>query len=160
MKTWLFGVFAVALIITVLSLLLPEGKLAKFAKPFISLVAVIIIVSPLINVDGLLGGNFELYYDKAINTDTEFIDYAINAKIDKYRLNCIKIAEKNGINGSEFLIKYSINENYDLNVYGAEINLTDAVISSDEEHIVILQRLKSEVSEYLNVDVAGITVYE
>ena len=51
MKVWLFSVFTVALTITVLSLILPEGKIAKFSKPFISLIAVIIIVSPFINTE-------------------------------------------------------------------------------------------------------------
>ncbi|MBP5466433.1 MAG: stage III sporulation protein AF [Clostridia bacterium] len=160
MKDWLLGVFSVALIITLLSLILPEGKTAKFVKPFISLIAVVIIVSPLINADALFSGNVDFYGYKTVETDSDFIEYAIYTKIDKYRLNCVKIAEKNGITGSGILIKYNVDENYGLTVLGAEINLTDAVISSEDEHIVILQRLVNEISAYLNVDKAGIKIYE
>ena len=160
MKAWLFGIFSVALIITLLSLILPEGKTAKFSKPFISLIAVIIIVSPFINIDDFLSGNITFEYNKTIGTDSEFLEYTTYAKIDKYRLNCVKIAEKNGISGSDIIIKYNVDENYEITITGAEINLKNAVISSDEEHIVILQRLENEISEYLNVDKAGIKIYE
>ena len=160
MKVWLFSVFAVALTITVLSLILPEGKITRFSKPFISLVAVIIIASPFVNTDELLNGTFAFGNDIEIETDSEFIEYTIYAKIDKFRLNCVKIAEKNGITGSEIIIKYVIGENYGITLQGADINLTDAVITSEEEHIVILQRVVSEISVYLNIDKAGIKIYE
>lgn len=160
MKVWLFSVFTVALTITVLSLILPEGKIAKFSKPFISLIAVIIIVSPFINTEELLSGNLTLEDYKTVETDSEFIEYTVRAKIDKYRLNCVKIAENNGIIHSEIIINYTVDENYGIRLIGAEINLTNAVITSEDKHIVILQRLKDEVSAYLNVDKAGIEIYE
>ena len=53
-----------------------------------------------------------------------------------------------------------MDENYGIRLIGAEINLNNAVITSEDKHIVILQRLKDEVSAYLNVDKAGIEIYE
>ena len=160
MKVWLLGVFTVALTISVLSLILPEGKISKFAKPFISLIAIIVIVSPFIDAEELLKGSFSFGENKTVETDGEFLEYAVSIKIDNYRRNCVQIAENNGITGSKVVIDYTVDENYGLHIKGAEINLINAVITSEDKHIVILQRLENEISAYLNVDKAEIKIYE
>lgn len=158
MSIWIFNVFSSVFLITVISLLLPEGRLSKFVKPFMSLILIVIILSPLIDFKEII--NDMNTTDKIIEIDGEFLNNTMLAKIDKYQQNCIKLAEKNGINGASVIIEYSVDENYLLKIYGAKINLQNAVISSESEHIVILQRLKKDVSEYLSLSEKGVKIVE
>ena len=159
MAEWLIGVCSTVLTVTMLTVILPEGRLSKFAKPLISLVIIIIVIAPFINSNG-----YSTEWIKAgeteIKTDDTFLDYITREKIDYYRKNCVKIAEKNGINGSDVLIEYTVAEHSEINILSVSLNLKNAVISSNEEHIVILQRVKREIGEYLSIDLKKVNVYE
>ena len=92
--------------------------------------------------------------------DENFLLNTARAKIDKLQLNCVKIAESNGINGATALIEYSVNENYEPEISEVKIYLQNAVITSESEHIDILQRLKKSVAEYLSITENLVKIYE
>ena len=120
---------------------------------------IIIIIAPIVNSDGYdlqaltTGG-------KEVNVDADFLEYISRSKIGVYTENCVKIAEKNGINGSEILIQYTVDDNFTINIYGVSVNLKNAVITSGEEHIVILQRLKDDIAAYLKLKETEVNIYE
>ncbi len=159
MKEWLLSVFTAVLIVSVIFIILPQGKLSKFVKPFVSMIVILIVLSPVINVDGNFGVDFDSE-SASVEIDTEFLNYIAKAKIDFYTENCIKTAQKNGINGSEILIEYNAAIDGAIIITGVSVNLKNAVISSESEHIVILQKLKRELSEYLGIDETGVKIYE
>ena len=159
MSEWVFSVFSAVIIVAIITVLLPDGRLSKFVKPFISLIVVMIIVSPIVNTEGFLN-NITEKSNFITETDSGFLDYVARAKIDLYTENCIKTAEKNGINGCEVLIKYSVNENGALKIDGVSVNLKNAVITSESPHIVILQSVKKDISGYLGIDETGVEFYE
>ena len=159
MATWIISVFSAVFVVSVLSIILPEGRLAKFVKPLISLVVIIIVIAPFIDSDEFVN-DFTTIGSKEIKTDSDFLEHVTYNKIDLYTKNCIKIAEKNGINDSEILIEYSVDDNFTITISEVSINLKNTVISSEDEHIVILQRLKNDISEYLGIDTTGVKIYE
>lgn len=159
MTSWLLSVFSAVLFISVSALILPEGKMAKFIKPFISIAVILVVLAPISDISGFFDGT-GLEDNRVIETDKEFLNRIAISKIDLYSENCVKIAQKNGINGSTALIEYSIDENGQPVIYGVQINLENAVISAGYEHIVILQRLKQDVSEYLRIDETGVKISE
>lgn len=159
MSGWLISVFTAVFVVSVLSILLPEGRLSKFVKPLISLVVIIIIIAPIVN-----SGGYDLQSlttgGRDVKVDADFLEYISRSKIDAYRENCVKIAEKNSINGSEILIQYTVDDNFAINIYGVSVNLKNAVITTDEEHIVILQRLKDDIAAYLKLKETEVNIYE
>ena len=158
MSTWIFNIFTSVFLISVISLLLPEGRLSKFVKPFMSFILIVIILSPIIDFKVTIE-NLNIN-NTTIKTDEAFLNTSIIAKIDNYEQNCIKLAQNIGINGASAVIEYSVDENYSLKIYGATINLQNAVISSESEHIVILQRLKREICGYLSLSEQGVKIIE
>ena len=42
MSEWVFSVFSAVIIVAIITVLLPDGRLSKFVKPFISLIVVMI----------------------------------------------------------------------------------------------------------------------
>lgn len=159
MKEWLLSVFSAVLIVSLICLILPKGKLSKFAKPFISLIIILIILTPILNVNEFYENIMDIN-GVSVEIDTEFLQYITTSKIDFYTENCVKIAQKNGINGSDILIEYNVNNDSKVLVTGVSVSLKNAVITSENEHIVILQRLKEELSEYLGIDETGVKIYE
>lgn len=160
MIEWAVSVSAAVVFVALIMLLLPEGKLIKFIKPFVSVAVLVIILSPISKTTDIKELFSFDYSENAVNFDENFIMFINEEKIAVYRENCSKIAQNDGINGAEFIIKYIENGNGGLSVTGAEINLKNAVITSDAEHIVILQRLKTDVASYLNIDTERVTIYE
>ena len=159
MAGWLLSVFSAVMIVSLTSLLLPEGRLSKFVKPFVSLVIMFVVLSPIVNIGEFISGDaFE--NGTYIETDKDVLSRIASAKIEYYSENCVKIAEKNGIKNCTVQIEYNVNENMMPTVKGVSVNLKNAVISSDNEHIVILQRLKKEISEYLSIEESGVKINE
>ena len=159
MYNWILSVFGAVLIVTVIFIVLPEGRLSKFVKPFASITVLLIILSPIVNSDGFYEEiSFENY--SAIETDVEFLDYITLSKIDNYTANCNKIAEKNGINGSDILIQYNQDETGKIKINSVKVNLKYAVISSENEHIVIMKNLKKDLSAYLGISENEVLIYE
>ena len=159
MAEWLISVFTAVFVVSVLSILLPDGRLSKFVKPLISLVVIIIVIAPLTNSEWYTE-ILTKESNTAIKTDVDFLGYINRSKIDLYTKNCVKIAEKNGINDSEILIEYSVDDNFTIKIFAVSVNLKNAVISSEDEHIVILQRLSSEIGDYIGIGAAGVKIYE
>ncbi|MBO4251499.1 MAG: hypothetical protein J5911_02420 [Clostridia bacterium] len=159
MKSWILSVFSSVLLVSLLSLILPEGKITRFVKPFIFLSVITVILYPLSNIQKFLN---EAVFDnnKIIETDKSFLMQITISKIDLYSANCIKIAENCGINGSEIKIEYNVSENYEPIINGVQINLENAVITAKDEHIVILQTLKKSISNYLRIDETGVKINE
>ena len=158
MAVWISNVFSSVFLVTVICLLLPNGRLAKFVKPFISLILILIILSPVVNFNGLIDDVSAIKV--SFDLDENFLLDTARAKIDKLQLNCVKIAESNGINGATVLIEYSVNENYEPEISEVKIYLQNAVITSESEHIVILQRLKKGIAEYLSITENWVKIYE
>ena len=158
MINWILSVFSAVIIVTTLSLILPEGKISSFVKPFNYLAVMIIILSPLKNFDGTF--EFSTEHGEEINVDENFLNEIISSKIDLIRTNCVKIAEENGINGGSAIIEYIVDDNYRPIIKSVKFNLANAVILSESEHIVILQSVKKNVSEYLNIDESMVMINE
>ena len=156
MKEWIISVISAVALITVISLLLPEGRLSKFVKPFISAVLILVIVSPIASA-----GGFSEYFSEGtadISVNDDFLDYINSAKIDVYRKNCVKIAQNLGINDCDAEIEYLMNDDKSVQIVGVKIYLQNAVITSEDEHIVIMQRLKNALSEYLSIDQTDVVI--
>lgn len=160
MKKWILSLGIVVIIVAIISLILPEGKLGKYIKSICSLIVILAVLQPLLNLkqievnfNTLINGN-----DATIQVD--FINYISGAKIKEYEKNCNLLAENVGLEYIETVIEYSINDDAKIVIKKVNLNLKDAVIISDKEHIDIIEEVIDAVAKYLNVNKEIVVVYE
>ncbi len=160
MTDWLIKVIAAVFIISIVTLILPSGKIGKFVKPLLSIVLIAVIFSPLFDGEFTIGTQSGSSFASDIKYDENYISAIYDKKINYYREGCLNILEDFGISGGVVKIEYIVNEDYSLNIKKVKIYLSDAVIKTENEHIVLMSEIRSEISEYLFLDKKDIDIYE
>jgi len=160
MKIWLLNVSVTILVTTITGLILSKGKTATFVKCLFSVLTLLIIVKPIVN---LKSGDFNMknfIYQDNILIENDFIEYAFN---NQNALKEEQIKERLytlGIENAEIEIFYEIENDYDISYKKIHVNLKNAVIKGDKEHIVIIEDIKSCIAQFLLVDKDILVIYE
>ena len=142
MKIWLLNVSVTILVTTITGLILSKGKTATFVKCLFSVLTLLIIVKPIVN---LKSGDFNMknfIYQDNILIENDFIQYAFN---NQNALKEEEIKERLrtlGVENVEIEIFYEIENDYDISYKKIHVNLKNAVIKGDKEHIVIIEDIK------------------
>lgn len=160
MKEYILSIASLIILITVLGLILPSGKTGRIIKSVCSVLILISIITPVLK---LKNGEIDLetvFYEKEIKADESYLYKTAQMKVDYLKQNCIKILENTGIFSPEIDIEFNVNDNYGLELKNVKINIKNAVINSQKEHIDIIEEIKNEVSSGLLIDKGSITVYE
>lgn len=160
MKNWVLSVITTVFIISLIALILPSGKLSKHVKNTLSFIVVLVIVSPIINLK-----NIEVDFEKLFEYDNvviqqEYIEYVNQEKIKILTDDCQKLIQNDGVEGARIVLNHILNENNVVIIQNITIYLENAVINSEKEHIVIIEKLKKTLSEYLKINEDMVIVYE
>ena len=156
MKEYVISIGAVILVTTVLTIIIPQGKIGKFVKGFFSIIITLVILSPLSN---LSLDEFNLN-DFNVNSkyQHDFLYYVAENKIASLEQDSQIILENSGIKNAEVDIDFIVNDDYSTSIKNVKINLKKAVIISNGQHINIIEEGVNYVSKYLSVDKGVIVV--
>lgn len=160
MNEWILRVCAIGLITSIVLLILPEGKMAKFIKGIFSVLIAVSIISPVLNIDL---AEVDLSWNSSevvTETDENYLNFIYDKKIEKNIEDVENILLSLGISGTQVNIAYNVEENYKLNVDKVYINLQNAVINSNKSHIDIIKEAKSIVAKYFSLKEEVIVINE
>jgi len=160
MKTWLISISVAVIITSITSLILPEGKLKAFVKSSFSLIVMLVILQPMLNMSLDKIKVDDVFSMNKIELQYEYLCYVAQEKIDAYENACLDLIEKFGIKGASVTIKYYMTENGEVVIEKVKIFLYDAVIISNEEHIDIIEGVKNEIATYLGINNDFVVIYE
>ena len=73
--------------------------------------------------------------------------------------NCTIYAKEIGIDNVEFDIIFYTNSNGSFVIEKLLVNLENAVINSNKEHIILMSELEKHLSEYLQIDIQNVVIY-
>lgn len=163
LKGWLLGIFGVAIILEIVLIVLPEGKTGKYIKGFFLLVLVLVIIKPIVDFKN----NFK-DYDINVSTNNSnyltpqdnYLEYVVNVSIDDKTKQCKNLLENYGIKESEVKIEYTRTQGVEYVITKVNLNLKNAVIIGEDEHINIIKKAKNSLCECLNVSDGVIFIYE
>ncbi len=158
MNEWALSLAIVIFVVTVLTIILPEGKLGKTVKGFLSFVIILIMIKPILNVDKI---SLEFYYqsgDFFNQSQIQYLDYIFSQKVTNYQNLCDEIANNCGIKGGQTRIEYIVNENNvfqiaKVNIFIAEKQEFDNVQLDNKIDCVI-----NEIANKLMIDKNVVTV--
>ena len=158
MKEWIFSIIVSVLITTIISIICPDGRLGQIIKCIFSIVLVLIVIKPVLNTNrGAFFIDNDFMIEKEISKD--YLIYVYDVKSKSLSIECEELLSENNIKNSNVTIKYSIDDNYEFNVQIVSVNLSQAVISSNREHIVVIEEIKTILSQKLNVNKDKVNVY-
>lgn len=160
MKTWIISISAIVLLTSIFSLIIPESRIGKLIKNVFSILIIFVIISPLSNLK-----TQNLSFESFVNTSeitfqNDYLNYIGDKKSTELKNESIKIIEKLGVNNVFVNICYNYDSSKNFIVEYAQINLKNAVIISDKEHINIKEEIRNALSFYLQIDKNNVLINE
>ena len=149
MQSYILSIITSILLVSVCSIILPEGKMGKYIKSIFSLIIIIVMINPLLNYFN--SNNFtELSLNNSVEyyNDENYLDYVFNKKIENTTKNVENVLFQQKIDSSVEII-YEILD-YDIVVKKVNVILQNDSISKEDEHIIITA-IKQTVAKCLNI---------
>ena len=160
MKTWVSGLIISSFVFTVLALLLPNGKTLKSVKTTFGLIFIVLVFTPIVQLKDFDFNVKEFLFDYTPEIQVNYIDFIYQEKEKSLEKNCKLLLEDLGVFNADINLIYKTNDENQFVIDYVEINIKKAVINSENEHINIIEKLKKSVSEYLNINLKNVVIYE
>ena len=149
MKEWILSLCAVIVLTTVVFIILPNGKLNKIIKSIFSFIVLAVMIKPIFMLKDLSFNNSFFNDNSDLLVQYDYLKFIAEEKIDKYKKASSEILEQNGIYGGKISFEYFFDEYSRFIIKKVYINLTEAVIISDKEHIDIIKNIKADISKLI-----------
>lgn len=157
MKEWILSVGLTIILITVISLLLPEGRMGKFISSLFPLILLLVIIKPLLYVDFNDINVSQLQIENKIDVQNEYILKTSKRKANNYEKICENVLKNNNYENATVKIDFDIIKEKFL-IKKVKINLKNAVFIDKNKHIDIT-KITEEISLSLLID-KSLVVYE
>ena len=153
MKEWIISIIAIIILTTILNLILPDSKLKGIIKCCFSLVSILVVMQPILNLN-ISEFNFtSVFNGNEIVLQENYLNYVNNEKIKNYTQNCISLLDDLGVESS-------VNDDLVIKFEKVLVNLKNSVLISDKEHIDIIEDIKKTLSDYLKIEEKLVVIYE
>ncbi len=158
MSTWVINVGTVIVITTVAGFLVPDGKLGKYVKGIFSLLVLLVMIKPIfsINIDEIEFS--DLFSGKEISYQEDYLDYIYSKNNANCQEKVNNLLKNISVENADVKIYHLITNDYEFQISKVTINLKNAVINSDKEHIDIIDEIKKSVSNSLSIDYNSVEV--
>ena len=162
MKEWLLSVAAAVITVSLISVMLPPGKTSKIIRAVLGIFVAAVIIKPVVSIDFSKISTGEILGQGDIEYQTGYFEYAKNMRIEKYREEVLKILETYGIKIEKDELNIITDEEQGGFVLIEKITifLTNAVITGDNEHIVIIDEAAAALAENFGIAREAVNFYE
>lgn len=157
MSSWVLSIASIVILTSLITMILPEGKLNKSIKSIFSLLVVLVIIQPFLSFSGNHENLDSIFNGNELNLQTEYLDYIESQKITNYQKNCQKILANYGIEGASVDINYTVIDKHVV-IEKVLINLTNNTNSSINKETI--EKVIIDISLYLNLTEEKVLVYE
>ena len=98
-------------------------------------------------------------YNTEVALQENYLSHVNQLSIKQIETNCEELLEFYGVKRAEVNVDYTIGENRQIKYLKVYINLENAVIISEKEHIDIIDEIKKIISEYLQINKTDLVIY-
>ena len=162
MKEWLIGVISVLIVISLLSILIPKGKLSPLINSVMSVIFLLTVFAPFISGKALVSNVFDFteYENGQVSLQENYLYYTAEKESGIKKTKCLKKLEEYGINDVSFEIEYSKGEYENYKIKKVKVFYDGTVIKEKDEHIDIIRKINSAVTECFGKDDLTVELYE
>ncbi len=160
MAKWIVSIVSIVLLSSIIFILLPESKLAKYIKIVIGFLVILVVVQPIFSIKT---GDLELknnFIQADIEIQDSFLDYVSSEKIKNIQQNCQIILKENGFNNSKININYFVKDNGEFEILNVTVDLKNSTYNYNLANIDIIEEIISPISKYLDINKEQVNVIE
>lgn len=157
---WIISIVGVVILGVLIDLILPDGQMQKYIKAVFSVVVVLAMVSPLLNID-----IDKIDFDKFIYNETsvQLNENYLNNYNEDYKLALENLLEENleegGFSSVDVEILYNKSNN-NFEIEKVELDIKKLVINANQAHIDKYKEMRNIVANMLNIKEGNIVFYE
>jgi len=156
-SSWIISILVVVLFGVLVEVILPNGKLSKIIKCVIATLTMLVIISPIKNID-LHNLNFQNYFQEIV-IDNNFINERNEEQISYIEKNIEDNLEKNGY----LQVSVKIDGNYSssgINIKYIYVDLGRLVISQESQNINKYNNIMGIIKSIVEVEEGQVIFYE
>ena len=156
-SSWILQITGVVLCSVLVEILFPKGKLNKMLKSVLAVFIVLVVVSPLKNID-ITNLNFSSIFD-GLTIDKNFVELREGEKIDGLEKTIEENLEMNGYGNAKVNIVGSFDDEK-LNIETIFVDLSGLVLSDDSLNINKYTNIVAVIKNLINVSEGKVIFYE
>lgn len=160
MSAYILSVCGAVIFSSLVMIILPDGKIGKFINGILKLTCVFIMLSPIISkVDELKPNEDDTQTSSEISLDLNYLEYFYDLQAQNLSDEIKSVIE------NEFEIGVFVEIEWRMSKYAFEIkkvyvNVKDFGMNENDEHIIIIEQIKTKVSKMISVDKDWVFVNE
>ena len=154
MWNWVLSVGIVVLTSTIITIIMPEGKVSGIIMVVLSIMVIFVVIKPILS---LKSGDLA-FNDATINQpsdydyiDYEYVDYTNFLRAERLKNECEELLTDKGYKPLSVEIIYDDSDFRQFNLKSVKVILDKEVINSNTEHINIIDEIKDTLSNYLQI---------
>ena len=156
---YVVSIGSTVLLISIITLVIPSGKLYNFVSYILSILLIFSIIKPLFNLS-IKEFNFANLVETSINIDEEYVDYTLYLRANELSKYCINLLSNENVIATKIEINYDSTNYRDFSIKNVKVFLCREVIYPDNSNIDIIARTKTLLSNFLNVNEGVIEIIE
>ena len=163
MQAYITSVFSAVLIATIISMIVPNKKLFKFIKSFLSIFVMIVILKPILYYNGefITNGVMETnYIFSDLTKEKEYITFIYDKKNEENVSVCSKILNDLELYDTKTLINYQIDEDMQYKIKNIKIFLSKTEFNNTKQHKIIIETAVNKISETFSIEKEKILIYD
>lgn len=149
MKDWIISVVAIVILNSLLFLIIPNGRYSSLLKGIFSIISLYVVLLPVIKLKDLNFEDISVEYEQ--NLQYDYLEFGFDSKCFELENYCLTVLSEEGFDVSSVNIEYEICDLYDFSIKNVSVEIKKNVIISENEHIVISEKIKSSVCSVLRV---------
>ena len=155
MKEWIISVVSIIIVITLIGILVPKGKLSGIINSFLSVIFLLTVFSPVISGKVSFENNFVSGSGGDADLQSGYLYYVMQSRCEEIKTACIESLESSGIKDAVKEIRYTVDA-YGLKIKSVTVILNDSVINGKDEHINIIEEIEKTVTECFGTDMVTV----
>lgn len=157
MSSYILKIVGVVVITVLIDILMPSGKMEKMVKTAMSLIVILVIVSPIPNF-------IKKIKDYSVGDDKSLIDLEYVKKINLQKIDSVeeKIKEdlkQSGISNIEIELMCDMSST-EIKYIFANIDARSVVLDNSAQGIDLIETVKNSVLKFIEIKKENILVYE
>ena len=157
MSSWIISISVAVILGTLVEVIMPEGRLNKVIKSVLGVVCMLIIISPIKNLD-LKNLNFNSFFGET-QIDKQFVEDRQSEQINLLESNIEKNLERNGFVGAKVKI-YGDFENNSIIIKTIFVDLENLVINENSENINKYNNIVAIIKSSVDITEEQVIFYE
>ena len=158
MSAYILSVCGAVVLSSLVTIILPEGKIGKFINGILKIFCVFVMLVPLVNwVSDLRFNPPENSANSSVSLDEDYLHYFYEKQSEAVSIDIQKSVEK------KFNIEVNVvtewkKEEYVFSIRKVRVKIKNFGMYGNDEHIIVVEQIKTWISETIKLDREDIIV--